>query len=360
MLSLYTYRLPFRQPLITGAGTITVRAGYLIQFSHNGYESVTEASPLPGFSTETFEEIGTQLKGSKDEINSFFCSDFSAHQLKSFLNTLPQSASLQFAISYMGIEILFQRDPCQFAKFFDREPSPAIEINALIGSLSENELIESVEQSYRAGIRTIKIKAPYPIDDLAAALHKASRTFPDLSYRLDANRSWPAETIETSFSKLSDLPIEYIEEPFYTVDFNDLPDFLKNSSIPIAFDESISSIPVLEIALKKLPEAVMIIKPTLLGNIFQLDETIVRYRSLLNDVVVTTTLESAVGRSMVSTVASLLGDPKRAHGLQTGYLFRKDLGKGPVAKNGMIRTKAEFFKKHKIDDFDPSLIQKII
>jgi o-succinylbenzoate synthase len=360
MLSLYTYRLPFRQPLITGAGAITERAGYLIHFSHNGYDSVTEASPLPGFSAETLEEIGIQLKGSKNEINSFFCSDFSTHQLKSFLSSLPQSASLQFAISYMGIELLFKRDPDQITKIFDRVPLPAIKVNAMIGSLTEKELIESIQRDYRTGIRTIKIKAPYPIDDLAASLLKANHLFPDISYRLDANRSWPADEFEASVLKLSNLPIEYIEEPFKFVDFNNLPDNIKNSTIPIAFDESISSIPVLENALKKLPEAVLIIKPTLLGNIFQFVETIVRYRSLLNDVVVTTTIESAIGRSMVTTVASLIGDPTRAHGLLTGYLFKKDLGKGPLTENGMIQTNAEFFKKHKINDFDPGLIQKFL
>jgi len=63
----------------------------------------------------------------------------------------------------------------------------------------------------------------------------------------------------------------------------------------------------------------------LTGNLLQLSQRIDEARPDRKGVVVTTSLESAIGREMVRLIASTLGDPELDHGLNTGSLFREDL-----------------------------------
>jgi len=82
----------------------------------------------------------------------------------------------------------------------------------------------------------------------------------------------------------------------------------------------------------------IIMKPVLLGNILEIYETISQYRSNFKHTVVTTTLESNIGRSMIASTASLIGDPKMSHGLHTGHLFADDLLPDFEIKNGLINN----------------------
>ena len=358
MLSIYSFSLPFRQPLITGSGVINNREGYLIHFESNKYTVITEASPLPGFSKESFSEVGNALKKHQIRLHSFFCTDFTIDQLKEFLESLPKLSSLQFAISYLGIELWLKKNHNALEQLFDSSPSSSVKVNTMTGSLSESELFQAINSGYQHGIRTFKIKAPYPSAELASILSKAAEQFPSISFRLDANRSWRTDEFESAIDVFMNLPIEYIEEPGQFVVSENIPEIVLNSTIPVALDETVATIDSLELVLKNYPKLIVIIKPTILGNIFHFYETIVRYRSLLNDIVITTSLESAVGRRMVTTIAALMGDPEKAHGLQTGYLFKKDVGKSPIIENGILKTEAVFFNSLKLVDLDPGLIHK--
>jgi o-succinylbenzoate synthase len=358
MLSIFSYRLPFRQPLITGSGVIDYRKGYLIHFESSHCSVITEASPLPGFSTESFGEVGNALKKHQNELDSFFTKDFTVNQLKEFLEKLPKLPSLQFAISYMGIELWLKKKHHTIEQLFDSVPSPIVKVNAMTGSLPERELLRAITSGYNSGIRTFKVKAPFPPDGLASTLANAAEIFPSISFRLDANRSWQYDQFESAVDKFKNLPIEYIEEPLQFMDPENIPESVLNSVIPVALDETVATIGNLELVLNNHPGLIVIIKPTILGNIFHFYETIVRYRSLLNDIVVTTTLESAVGRRMVATIAALMGDPQKAHGLNTGYLFKKDVSKSPIIENGLLKTEKGFFNSFKLTDLDPGLIYR--
>lgn len=359
MINLYTYRLPFKKPFITGKGKFHTRTGLLIHFSDSEHESLAETSPLPGFSLESTEDVKEVLISSKSRIDTFLKSDFNKEKLLHFLNSLPKIASLQFALSFIGVDLLIKRNKSTFGKLFGKSPSTALKVNTVIGTQSPVSIYNDIKEGIDDGFDTFKLKAAWPVKHTVDAIRQANKEFSNIVFRLDANQSWPAEGIKSVISSLKGLPIEYIEEPARFRSRAELSSFVKNSTIPIALDESLVEQSTLLYALEKLPGSVLIIKPTLHGNLFEFYETITRYRSLVNDIVVTTTLESAVGRNMVLNIASLIGDPNRAHGLNTGHLFEKDLHPGFTVKQGLLTLPSGRMVSLDLSELNNDLIQPI-
>src|SRR5690606_18069536 len=61
-MKLVRVRLPLKRPLVTAAGTLTAREGFLV-FVDGG---VGEAMPLPSSGTETLEECRAALEAARD------------------------------------------------------------------------------------------------------------------------------------------------------------------------------------------------------------------------------------------------------------------------------------------------------
>lgn len=359
MINFYKYHLPFKKPFKTGSDEFNSRSGILIHYSNQQNESLVEASPLPGFSEETIAQVKQVLIAQKNHIERFFNSDFSESGLQRFLHSMPHIPSLQFALSYLGIDLLIQRRKTTLNKLFGISPNTVIKINKVIGNDSPEQILKSIEKGVNDGFTTFKIKASGPIYKLTAALKKAAVQFPHIIFRIDANRSWPDTELESILTALKELPIEYIEEPTPFRNLHEVNAIIQNSTIPIALDESLIDSEFFTSVLRDLPNAVLIIKPGLLGSFFNFFETINRYRTLFNDVVITTSLESAVGRKMVLTVASVLGDPNKAHGLNTGHLFEYDLHPGFIVKKGLISIPANEALSLSISEINSDLTELI-
>src|SRR5690606_31113626 len=57
VIARFRYRIPFARPLVTGAGTHTHREGLLLRYGLAPPYRYAEAAPLPGFSTETLDQV---------------------------------------------------------------------------------------------------------------------------------------------------------------------------------------------------------------------------------------------------------------------------------------------------------------
>lgn len=325
MISLYRYHLPFKKPFATSLGSFSHREGLLIQYKDDQLESVVEAAPLPGFSVETTTEIERLLTGNAERLNTFYNSAFTKSDLNAFLDSLPQLPSIQFALSWLGIDLLIQRNRETYQSLFQKTPATSIRVNATVGISDEETTIAAIDNFSEQGFDTIKLKASQSINKLVSILDTSTSRHPKLYFRIDANQSWQSENLTSILNQLLPFPIEYIEEPIAFKTIDEVAELSKASPIPIALDESLNRTISLEAALERLTQTVLIIKPMMMGNFLKLYETITRFRSLVDSIVVTTSLESAVGRRMVIKAASIIGDKAKAHGLHTGPLFTSDL-----------------------------------
>ncbi|WP_234572352.1 enolase C-terminal domain-like protein [Rhodohalobacter sp. 614A] len=338
MLQLFEYELPFRSPFKTGSATFKTRKGILIHYEKNDVDLVAEAAPLPGFSEESYEDVKHVLVNQKKFIQDFLESDLTLDHIRDLAeNPDLKYPSIQFPLSYLSLSLLAEKKGKTIYDLFRTIPANAIQVNDVIGYSSIEKMEENLEQSVLNGFKCIKIKAKHPVDKLASLLSRIQKKYPSVHFRLDANQSWPVSSIEKNCGLLRNLHIEYIEEPTHVEDLQNLKQLQKNCSVPLALDESVSSIKNLKFVLKNHPEIFVIIKPMLLGNILKIYETILEFRGSCKYIVCTTALESSIGRSMVATTTSLLGDQNLSHGLNTGHLFANDLLPDLEIKNGSLK-----------------------
>ncbi|MEX0647097.1 MAG: enolase C-terminal domain-like protein [Balneolaceae bacterium] len=346
MLQFYEFTLPFRSVFKTGAGDFLQRSGTLIHFSDHSTQILAEASPLPGFSRESLADVKESCTRYKVDIDHFLLSDFSVARLRSFLQTLPDIPSFQFALSYLGLEIISERRQVPFHVLLERPFTRNLKVNVVIGGGDMQQVKSKIEKGVKKGFNTFKIKAPHPAEPLAKKLEQLYIKFPGIKFRLDANQTWPVQKLDQISSLFSGLPVEYIEEPVSTFGPEKLSDIISACRIPIALDESINSLSMVGSALKNYPETTLIIKPSLFGNLFDLIETICRFSTPLSNIIITTTIEARIGRSMIASIASVIGDPQAAHGLNTGHLLRYDLLDDFTISEGVLELPESGSWKH--------------
>ena len=73
MLQLFEYDLPFRSPFRTASAVYKNRRGILIHYKNSRTDVVVEASPLPGLSKESFDDVKQALLNQQKFI---FCTIF--------------------------------------------------------------------------------------------------------------------------------------------------------------------------------------------------------------------------------------------------------------------------------------------
>lgn len=354
MFEAYSYHLPFKEPFLTGNGSYSERSGFILRYSNDSTDALSESAPLPGFSPDSFTDTQEAIRQFRKEITSFFVSDFTAGQVTGFLAKLPSLPSLHFGLSALAIDILCQRKNCTVPELLDTPFHKMLNVNTVIGRGTESELFSKIEELVKNRFSTFKFKVGNKPKALSQMLRRVHQKFPHLTIRLDANGSWGEENLE-SFSKYFEgLPVEYIEEPVHIKSRTELALTAARCRLPLALDESIKNTKMLK-SFAKIPGVeAWIIKPMLFGNIFGLSVTLRELKSLHNRVIVTTLLETAVGRRTVGVLAGCTGAPNRAHGLNTGSVLANDLIHEQWIRNGIIEQKPSIGFGLRFNELDTS------
>lgn len=123
---------------------------------------------------------------------------------------------------------------------------------------------------------------------------------PHATLRLDANRTWPRDTVHARLAALADLPIELVEEPCTDArTLGPLP-------LPLALDESLVEHAGLAHA------AAVVLKPTLLGGFAACRALAARARAAGLAAIVTHGLEGPIGTAACAALALALGGDRAA------------------------------------------------
>lgn len=277
MISRFRYRLDHREGLI-------IRYGLKEPFVWS------EAAPFPGFSHESLDDI-----------------------LNAPLHDIPETLpSLRFAID--GIR--FQQTPAP-PRFQE------IAVNALIPSSDPASMESSAEAAILAGYRTLKIKVGQNIEDEIEVLQSLAARHPHIKLRLDANGRFTLPQLVDLLPSLSSVNPEYLEQPVASTE--DLMRLARISTIPIAADESVRTPADAQRLLSDGAVNVLILKPMLIGywaDTLRILESAYRHNVAC---VITTSMESGVGRRLTAMFASRHAPLTLAHGLSTGSLMKHDL-----------------------------------
>ncbi len=266
------------------------RDGILLRYGLADPYLWSEASPLPGFSTESLADI-----------------------LTAPLSSIPASLpSLRFALD--GLRFQQSAPPARFAE---------VPVNALIPSGDIPSMRASAEAAIAASFRTLKVKIGRDIDAEIEFLSTLASARPHLRFRLDANTRFTLRQAADLLPRLAPVNPEYLEQPVASAE--DLMALARISPIPIAADESVRSVEDAQLLLKDGAVKILILKPMMIG--YWSDVIRIMESAYAKNVacVVTTSLESGVGRRLTAMFTSTYAPLIHAHGLATGFIHDTDI-----------------------------------
>ena len=291
----------------------------------DGYVGYGEASPLPKFNDETFEESGYALEGFKlalKEVNDSIALDEMMILIR--VHTL-STPSANFAIDTAIYDILSQKENLSLNKYLNLQALSEININGIYGLTNLDNY------------NTIKIKCGFRnLYDEVELLKKVSDKYnSSINFIIDLNQAYDLPKAIRFFKEVEQFNIKYIEQPINKSDFKDLIELRFHSDIPIALDESINNLDSIYQALDTNCGDIFIVKPQSIGSFSNVKKAI----DLINDAnkvpVITSSLEGLIGRlsTMHLCSANLIHYPC---GLAMESIYKNETNIFPKIKQGVL------------------------
>jgi len=359
MLKLYRYSLPFKRPFITGAGTFQHRDGLLLRYHKSDVDVVADVAPLPGFSTESLQQAETLLTSKREQTDLFFDGEFTPDDLSTWINSRSVYPSVDFGLSSLGLSILSVRRQVPVHSLLDAASESFLQMNAVLGETNETTFMSQAKRYISDGFNVLKCKVTADPGHLPQSLETLVNEYPQITFRLDANRSWDINHVSELSSQFRNLPIEYIEDPCRTNSIDQFQSVMNYCNLPVAADESLAFFGLHSVIDHLKPAPYLIIKPTLHGNLMEIFATISSRKHLDDRVIYTTALESAVGTRMIASVAAMTGSKTMAHGLNTGSFFRQNIADENPKINGTFRLQPNFKSWYAFQEINQNLLTPV-
>ncbi|KGM27244.1 o-succinylbenzoate synthase [Photorhabdus luminescens] len=296
--TLYRFRLPMEAGVILRYQRLKTRDGFLIHLQENGQQGWGEIAPLPEFSKETVEQAGEaavawlkrwRLGAEPDE------------------SELP---SVAFGIS------------CALAELQGKLPQDADYRKAPLCNGDPDELIVRISNMSGQKVAKVKIGLYEAVRD-GMVVNVLLEAIPDLSLRLDANRSWSRAKAD-SFAKYVNPDyrhrIAFLEEPCQTPEQS--LSFARDTGIAIAWDESVRD-EGFEVEAQAGVTAI-VIKPTLIGSLSRCCQLISAAHNAGLEAVISSSIETSFGLTQLARIAHWL-TPATIPGLDTLELIQSQL-----------------------------------
>lgn len=245
------------------------RDGLLLRLGDGELLGLGEASPLPGYSRDTFSDCAAQLQQVPwGELRLAPEGDLPGLAAAAERVLAPLSAAARCAAETALCDLVARRQGVPLSTFLHGATPPAVAVSALLSGDSPQALLASARAACDRGFTVLKIKigrADGGEWELAAVRLVRQQLGAGVVLRLDANRAWTLAEATERLAALCELGPELIEEPL--ADVRELPRL--RTALPIALDESLQHLdPESEVAPLLATGAVraLVLKPMALGG----------------------------------------------------------------------------------------------
>jgi o-succinylbenzoate synthase len=288
----FPYQLKFRKQIETYHGIWNTREGIIIHLTDKtGKIGKGEIAPISWFGSETLEQA---LK---------FCEQQGKFITREQISKIPdQFPACQFAFE-SALDSLFS--PYSQYRIMDYTYLLPTGEEAL------REWTKGWEKRYKTfkwkiGLRDIDTELRW-FERLISVLPS------DAKLRLDANGGLKTHEEVTRWLEIADKTgkVEFIEQPLPPHQLDEMLGFSQYYKTPLALDESVANLHLLEDCYKRGWRGVYIIKAAIIGSPRNLRHFL--YQSKI-DAVFSSAFETVVGRNAVIKLASDLSNPDRAVG----------------------------------------------
>ncbi len=324
-LTAYKFELALRQPVLTSRGPVSKRNGILVSLADSdGLVGWGQSMPLPHLSPDVLaSELGCVLRQPGQQ---------QPQTLSEFMAAAADQTHCLSALSSAWCDLRARQSQLGLGEWLARGTSLAdgtrpadagtqtdgqrkinhLPLSALIDPSS---VAESGARARDEGYRAVKLKIGSSdfTQDLEAVRQLRQAVGDDVKLRLDANGAWDLEAAGQHICQLAEHDIDYIEEPVSGLaELGTLEELARHSPVDIAADESIGNIGDLRRALGGGRErdgtgradrrradgrrgiSVLVIKPTVLGNLEQLLAVLTGAEQPCR-VVITSAMDSSLG-----------------------------------------------------------------
>ena len=336
-LEFFVHQLKFRRLFKTSVANLTVKDTVIIKlFDENKRSTLGEASPMSLFGTETIQDVTAALAEMQSLLpieltpEDFMKENFSVAGI-----TVPPTLRAAFEQAVLSYSMRFEKRTLD--DITGRRHNYAIPVNGLFSLDAPEDSIVALEKMIEKNFSSIKIKVGIiPLEE-EIKFFEAARVhmIPSTIFRLDANGSWSLEEAAKRCKAYEQFAIEYIEQPISNI--KDFAELKKHTSLHIAADESLRSHESIIDAIDNKLADVLVLKPNFVGGLFPTLRYIDRAISKNIKTVVTTTLESAIGRK-ISVAAAAYNTMGNAAGLSVVNLYENDFFEENIyfPHNGLI------------------------
>ena len=265
---LYRYALPLTAPVSLAGDAHSHRRGLLVRLdAEQGAVGWGDAAPLPGFSTETLDDVvehahaaapawtGTHLPESGNDLSQ---------SLSALSTGADCPASLQFAAESALVELLAATRGPSLASVLG-VPRSTVSLNALITD-PDNEGAAQAARLREHGYRAVKVKVGRAsVEDEVEWLRAIREALgKGIALRADANRAWSLDQAVAFAEATRNGEIAYVEEPLK--DASRIPELAARTGLPIALDETTREVEP-AVLYEGAPVTAVVLKPTLLGGL---------------------------------------------------------------------------------------------
>ncbi|QDJ13294.1 o-succinylbenzoate synthase [Mergibacter septicus] len=297
---LYRYTIPMDSQVILRNRFLKQREGLLVQIKCDQAEGWGEIAPLPEFSSETLEQAQQQT----------------IEWLQNWDLARTQQQKLPFDGLFPSVAFGLS---CAMAELKDQlTPNANYQVAPLCYG-DPDQLYTKLEQLNGKKVAKIKVGL-YEANRDGLIADMLLEAIPDLSLRLDANRSWSLEKA-LMFAKYVKPEhrhrIQFVEEPCKTMTLS--RQFATETGIAIAWDESVREKNFHLISEPQLNA--IIIKPTLIGSLEKCISLIQQAKTLGIEAIISSSLESSFGLSQLARIAQQY-TPDTIPGLDTLDLMK--------------------------------------
>jgi muconate cycloisomerase len=304
------YALPFREPYVTAAGTLTRREMVLLRLrAEDGLEGLGEAVPL---SLRGGIELGAVVAELERLCKRKALDEQTVRSDVSVLSAPARCAALTALLDLRGRRAAAEGG-------VSTGPSPPVRCNATLTAGDPASVVSAAERWAADGFSTFKLKLGVG-DDAAQVRAVREALGPRVRIRVDVNGVWDTETAKRTLAALEPYEVELAEQPVATTE--EAVEVAGSTPIPLAADESVESRADAERVAASGAFALTGIKLSKVGGpeeALEIAEVLPAY--------VTSALDGPVGIAAAAQLAQMLGDLGRvageslAHGLATQRLF---------------------------------------
>ncbi|MEM7434456.1 MAG: mandelate racemase/muconate lactonizing enzyme family protein [Myxococcota bacterium] len=290
---------------VTGAAGVEARTFVLLSVEdEEGRVGMGEASPLPGYSPDSTDEV-------IDALQTVLASPIEVDPLLPARALLDHTAEVQlmpspsarFAIEAALLDWLGRVRNAPVHAMLGDSPVESIPVADLVNEPDPRRWLDEVDTKVRAGWRYLKFKAGSDWTAEVEALTGVRAAHPTLGIRVDANQKLALSALEDHREELLALRLDFFEEPVPSASLGEVAKL----SLPLAIDETLRDEAPSRAALATGAVRALVIKPTVVGGLTAALDLAKIARAHGAEPVLSHTFDGPVARAASAEVALAVG-----------------------------------------------------